>query len=268
MKKLNKLFLLFLLPLIATSCLVDDTAETGLDTSPYIVGFAKKSGLESHFSDVGAVDAPIGVNLLGGQSGKPLTSDLIVTVEIDPSSTAVEGQEFSLLSNTFAIPAGTTFGQIPLQVNTGNLDPNQPTFVILKLTNVVGGGVASALADTYKLTFVGCQSDHAGAYTCPEISAAGAPNTTITELAPNTYRIEAMPFLAFGGAGGAPAWMDFTNICGDITVTGWVGGSLIDCTGTVDANGVISFGDMTIYNGHSPSTGVWFDLGPSTYTPN
>lgn len=272
MKKLNKLFILLALPLLCVSCLVDDEDNDGLQgaqSSPYTVGFNSTSTLQSYFEDVGPVNIDIPVNILGGNTGVALPQDVSVTYTVDPSSTAVAGNEYTLTGSSFNIPSGTTFGNLPLQINTGGLDPDTPTQLVLKLTTTsVANTLVSSINDTFTITFVGCQSNHAGDYTSPQISAAGAPNTTITELSVNTYRIEAMPFLAFGGAGGGPAYMDFTNVCGDIQVTNWVGGSLIVCSGTFDATtGAISFGPMKIYNGSDVSTGIWFDLDPSVYTP-
>jgi hypothetical protein len=268
MKNLFKLLFIAILPLLSVSCVGDDeAAETGFESSPYIVGFEKSGTLESYFSDIGAVNVNVGVNLLGGNSGISLPNDVEVTYAVDPSSTAVEGNEFSLTGNTFVVEQGYTFGTLPLQINTGGLDPDQPTTLVLRLTSADGAVVSSA-NDTFEITFVGCQSSHAGNYTSPAISSSTAPNTVITELAPNTYRIESMPYLAFGGAGGAPAYMDFTNVCGEVKATGWVAGTLIDAPATVnEATGAITFEYLKIYNGDDESTGIWFDLPSATYTP-
>ena len=140
MKKLNKLFLLLVLPLLCVSCLVDDEDDQGLQgiqNSAYTVGFNSSSTLQSYFVDVGAVNIDVPVNVLGGNSGVLLSSDVAVTYTVDPTSTAVEGNEYSLTGSSFTIPAGTTFGNLPIQINTGGLDPDQPTTLILKLTNIV-----------------------------------------------------------------------------------------------------------------------------------
>jgi hypothetical protein len=89
---------------------------------------------------------------------------------------------------------------------------------------------------------------------------------TITELAPNSYRIDAMPFLGFGGV--TPVEIDFQNVCGDIEWTGWQLGTLVVGPGSFDeTTGAISFEFLKIYNGSDVSSGIWFDLGATTYTP-
>ncbi|WP_375239439.1 hypothetical protein [Aurantibacter sp.] len=270
MKNLSKLLLLAILPLLSVSCIVDDEAETGFEASAYIVGFEKSSTLESYFSDIGAVNVDVAVNLLGGNSGIELPSDVTVSYTVDPASTAIEGNEFSLLGSSFTMQEGYRYGILPLQINTGGLDPDTPTELILRLTTTDSNNtVVSSANNTFSITFVGCQSDHAGSYTSPAVTSSTAPNTVITELAPNTYRIESMPYLAFGGGGGAPAYMDFTNVCGEVKATGWVAATLIDAPAVVDeVTGAITFEYLKIYNGDDVASGIWFELPAATYTPN
>lgn len=269
MKNLSKILFLAILPLLSVSCIVDDEAETGFESSPYIVGFESSSTLESYFSDIGAVNADVTVNLLGGNSGLELPGDINVSYTIDPASTATEGNEFSLNGSSFTMEEGNRFGILPLQINTGGLDPDTPTELILRLTATdSNNAVVSSANNTYSITFVGCQSNQAGNYTSPAITSGTAPNTVITELAPNTYRIESMPYLAFGGAGGSPAYMDFTNVCGVVKATGWVADTLIDAPASIDEiTGTITFEYLTIYNGADVASGVWFDLPEAVYTP-
>lgn len=275
LNRLNKLFLLLILPLFCISCLVDDEDDgglLGLDNSPYIVGFQSTSTLESYFEDVGAVDIDLLVNVLGGNGGKPLPADIQVSYEVDPSSTATEGNEFSLNGNSFIIPEGKTFGILPVQINTGGLDPNEPTTLVLKLTTINNNSIVSAINDTYTITFVGCQSNQAGTYTNPDLPSGAAGQATITQTAPNTYTVSAIPYLGTGG-GINPVEFSFTNVCGDINITGWAfsGANLIIGTGSLDeATGDITF-KYIVYDGTSISDGVLFDFSSnanaSTYTP-
>ncbi|MFD2823093.1 hypothetical protein ACFS5M_05395 [Lacinutrix iliipiscaria] len=265
MKKIKLILVLLAISLTSVSCLVDDEVDTDFSNSPYIVGFASSSTLESHFVDVGPINVDIPVNVLGGNSGLLLSNDLTVNYVVDPSSTATEGNEFTLTGSSFNIAANTEFGILPIQVNTGGLDPDTPTTLVLKLTTASEGGTVSSPNSTYTITFVGCQSDHAGVYSCPDLPSGAAGQATITELAPNTYRISALPGIGFGGTD--PVWFDFTNVCGEINVSGWQLGSLATSTGSVSESGAITFDGIILYNGGDPSTGVWFDLGATTYTP-
>jgi hypothetical protein len=275
LNRLNKLFLLLILPLFCVSCLVDDEDTGGLqgiNNSPYIVGFQSSSTLESYFEDLGAVDVDLQVNVLGGNAGIALPSDIQVSYEVDPSSTATEGNEFSLNGNSFTIPAGTTFGVLPVQINTGGLDPDEPTTLVLKLTTTNNSSVVSAINDTYTITFVGCQSNHAGTYTNPDVPSGAGGQATITQTAPNTYTVSALPYLGTGG-GVNPIEFGFTNVCGDINITDWAfsGSNLIIGTGAFDeTTGAITF-RYTVYNGTSIADGIFFDFSSdadaSTYTP-
>ncbi len=270
MKKLNKLFLLLVLPLLCVSCLVDDEDDQGLQgiqNSAYTVGFNSSSTLQSYFEDIGAVNIDVPVNVLGGNSGIVLPTDVSVTYTVDPSSTAVEGNEFTLTGSSFTIPGGTTFGNLPIQINTGGLDPDQPTTLVLKLTTTSSNAASvSTINDTFTITFVGCQSFHAGQYSNPDMPSGANGVGTITELAPNSYRIDAMPFLGFGGV--TPVEIDFQNVCGEIEWTGWQLGTLVIGPGSFDeTTGAITFDFLKIYNGSDVSSGIWFDLGATTYTP-
>lgn len=263
MKNINKLFILLLLPLLCVSCFEDDETQTGLESSPYTLGFASSSTLQSYFEDVGPVVIDITVDVLGGNSGIALPNDVAVFYSADPSSTAVEGNEYTFTGESFDILAGTTFGALPLQINTGGLDPANPTKLVIRLTDANGAAISS-LNSTYEITFVGCQSDHAGTYDNPDLPSGANGMTTITELAPNTYRIGGLPGIGFGGTD--PVWFEFTNVCGEVQVTGWQLGSLATSSGSIDdATGDITFDGILLYNGASPSTGIWFDLGATTY---
>lgn len=264
MKNLGKLFMLLMLPLLCVSCLVDDENDTGRQSSPYTLGFAKSSTLESYFEDVGPVVVNVTVNVLGGNSGIALPNDVEVFYTADASSTATAGNEYTFTGSSFTIPAGTTFGSLPLQINTGGLDPDNPTQLVIKLTDANGAAV-SQINDTFTITFVGCQSDHAGTYDNVDVPQNANDMATITELAPNTYRISALPGIGFGGVD--PVWFEFTNVCGDVQVSGWQLGTLAVSSGSVDdTTGDITFDGILLYNGSDVGSGVWFDLGATTYS--
>jgi hypothetical protein len=265
MKNIKLIIVLLAISFTSVSCLVDDEVDVDFSNSPYIVGFPSSQTLQSYFEDVGPVVVDIPVNVLGGNSGMLLSTPLTVNYTVDPMSTAVEGNEFSLTGSSFDIAANTEFGILPLTVNTGGLDPDNPTTLILKLTSSSEGGTISGPNDTYTITFVGCQSDMAGTYSNPDLPSGAMGVTEFTELAPNTYRIGGLPGIGFGGVD--PVYFDFTNVCGEINIVSWQLGTLATSTGSVDENGAVTFDDINIYNGGDESSGVWFALGQTTYTP-
>jgi len=161
MKKIKLILPALVLLLFAGSCMVDDEVDTSFGESPYVIGFKNAVAAESFFVDEGAVLKEYAVDILGGDDGTPAEEDIVVSYTIDPSSTATEGQEFNFVDNsgTLTIPAGSTFAAFPLEINTGGLDPNEPTELILNLTGVTGpDSVISSLNDQLSITFVGCQS--------------------------------------------------------------------------------------------------------------
>lgn len=228
MKKLKLVLCAVALATLNFSCIVDDsTGEDNLNAfgeSDYIVGFTNGTALLSYFEDVGPIAQEFPINFLGGFDGN-LNSDLTITYSIDPASTATEGQEFDFVdtSGSVSIASGNSFAQFPLLVNTGGLDPNVPTELILNLDTVSGApAVISALGDQLRITFVGCQSSIPN-FTYSVISAREDGVTVnqgvadIRVLAPNTLKTRTT------GPWGLNSIADdtgsvFTDVCGDLNI--------------------------------------------------
>ncbi|WP_290699457.1 hypothetical protein [Lacinutrix sp.] len=184
MKKIKLVFYVVALVTLNFSCLVDD--ETGEDSlsafssSPNIVGFNGSNAALSFFTDIGTVRRDFPVEILGGQDNTPTTSDINISFEIDPASTAVLGNEFNFVNNTgdLLLPAGERFVNFPLDVITGNFDPDAPTTLIINLINTGNdSSVISANANVLTITFVGCQADLSGTFQVSN-SLCGAPTNT------------------------------------------------------------------------------------------
>ncbi|HET8886495.1 MAG TPA: hypothetical protein VFM70_09125 [Salinimicrobium sp.] len=232
MKKLKLIFPALILAVFATSCMVEDeTVE--YDQSPYVVGFKNAVAAESYFVDEGAVLKNYAVDILGGDDGTPAEEDITVTYVIDPASTATEGQEFNFVDNsgTLTIPAGATFANFPLEINTGNLDPNVPTELILNLTSTSSdNAVISALNDQLSITFVGCQSqvdeftyDIATTRLSDNGLMAVSTETITMTTVNNFFTMSTGPYGPIAGnyAGGniaAENGFHFVDICGEITI--------------------------------------------------
>lgn len=108
--------------LLAASCTDDDTES--YDNSAYLVGFENATATRSYVTTGDVVPLNVPVLLLGGMTGLPVESDVTVSYSVDPSSTATEGLEFSFVNagGSVVLPAGGTFANIPLSINTANLE--------------------------------------------------------------------------------------------------------------------------------------------------
>ncbi|WP_250432967.1 hypothetical protein [Hanstruepera flava] len=229
MKKIKLLSVIFISSLLSVSCLVDDE-DAKLDAAgntPYVVGFNQNVANESWFEDIGAIERSYPVNLVGGQDGTPASSDLVINYIISPESTATEGQEFDFIENTgqLVIPAGQDFGMFSILLNTGGLDPNVPTELVLELTSVEGNaaniGTINEL-NLLRITFVGCSSQLEGNYTLTTTRDDGAQTVrpeAITLLGPNYFETESTGLWGTNGIGVAPdSSMNFEDICGEVFV--------------------------------------------------
>ena len=232
MKNIKKLFILFVLPLLSVSCIVDDETETGLENNPYIVGFEKAVAAESYFADEGVVLAGYKINILGGNGAQVTTQPITITYVIDAAATtAVEGREFDFVTNTgtVVIPAGSTFTDFPLNINTGGFDPEVPTILRLILTATNDdGSVVSSIHDTLDVTFVGCKAD-LDEYTYTVVTTRLTDNLLVNNqteniamTSVNNFRTETVgqygPGAASGDIGGQNGY-DLSVICGAVTIS-------------------------------------------------
>lgn len=258
MKKLKFILPALAFLLTATSCVIDDEVDQQYEQSPYVVGFLNDFAAESYFEDEGVVEKNYAVDILGGSDGSLPTEDIVVSYEIDPASTATEGQEFNFVDNsgTLTIPAGSTFANFPLEINTGNLDPNEPTELILNLTGTNSdNAVVSALNDQFSITFVGCQStvdENTYVVNTYRVSTGALVKSGIENITMNSVNdFRTMSTGAYGpdSAGGPIAppanynGFNFIDICGEISVPSQnLGGyysNQVFGSGSVDADGNI-----------------------------
>ncbi len=267
MRKIKSISVILMICLVVTSCLVDDEQsqqEVDQVNTPIVVGFSKSMETISHFSDIGTVENTIRMAFLGG--GKGFSEiDLEIPFEIDSNSTAQQGVEFNLNSSSITLPAYRDFGELPIIVNTGNFNPNMPTELIL---NLLPGNVATTTDTrrTITIIFIGCQSNLAGTYTNPDLPPGANGVTDFTQTTPNNFTFT-MPFVGIGGV--TPVAMTLVDICGEVNLTGWQGGTALSGEVTVDnATGQITIDNLIIYYGATiDPDDIWFDLGSSTYTP-
>lgn len=159
MKNIKFILLLCTISLFIVSCNIEN--DNGFQSSPYIVGFENAVATNSYFQDEGVVTAEYPVSLLGGQSGVKPGDDISINFAVNTAlSTATEGVEFDLpLPGSLTLPAGSSFALLPVDINTGNFNPNEPTSVFIDISTSTDGITVSAINQTIEIKFVGCLSD-------------------------------------------------------------------------------------------------------------
>ncbi|ESU23455.1 hypothetical protein FEDK69T_16210 [Flavobacterium enshiense DK69] len=236
---------LIVLATLGFACTDDDIrSEHVLNQGPKIVGFAKSTQNIAYFEDLGVQENNVQVALIGRGDGTYPTSPLEVTYEVDlVKSTALEGVEFEFAddSRKVTIPAGGSFVNLPLLVNTGALNPTQKTELYLNLTSTTNA-VLGAQYSTIKVVFVGCDTALEGPY------AYGSVPVTITKLTPNTYHSNYFPPFT------TRYFFDFSDVCGDLEIIDWqfqasnaiTGPDGGPGTGFVEDNGNLTFENINV----------------------
>lgn len=228
---MKKLLMLLIVAGAAFSCSDDDLKPEGDFTGPKIVGFGKNFESVAYFADEGVVSREFPVNIIGLGNGEVATEDIVVNYSINTAeSTATEGTEFDFTdtSGQIVIPAGTTFGMFPLNVNTGNFNPTAKTQLVLTLTSASGETVVGKQFDTLKIVFVGCQSQIATAagtgYTLKVTNTTsgavrnfpGVETIKLTDI--NTFMTTTTGTWLLGQLASPTQGFEFIDICGEITV--------------------------------------------------
>lgn len=219
---MKKLMSLLVVASAFMSCTDDDIrSEHQLSNGPKVVGFASSLATVEYFEDEGVVMREFPMALIGNGNGQASATPIEVSYEIDPLSTATEGVEYDLvdLSGKITIPAGGTFGNFPINVNTGQLNPTEKTQLILNLTTTSPGSVIGSQYSQLKITFVGCQSQLQGSYTAVISTVAGTStrtNESITVVGINRFKTTYVGRYALGTF--TPSGYQFVDICGEISV--------------------------------------------------
>ena len=128
-----------------TSCLVDDEPRLVTDEGPNLVGFTRASMNASLIADGSDKVVNIPVQLQGPTSME-YTGDITATIEVDPSSTAIEGVHYILEDNTIELNQENNYIDIfPITVITEGIEPPLETnpIIVLNITEVNGEGVVS-----------------------------------------------------------------------------------------------------------------------------
>jgi len=130
---MKKYTLLFILPLLLPSCFQDeeDFLFQGLYVEFDAVTYALDPSTFSIPLDDGQGEVAAQINLVGEHQN----TNQDIAFSVDPASTAVEGEHFTLDDQTTVIPANSSFGTISFTV----LDANLPAGESVSLTLVLDG---------------------------------------------------------------------------------------------------------------------------------
>jgi len=232
---MKKLILLLALSATYISCTSDDVMS--FDNSPYIVGFSKANDVKSYVATGDVVPLNVPVNLIGGQQGLTMDTDVTISYELDASSTAVVGDEFDFVNatNNVVLPGGGTSVDLPLLINTGNLETgteNAKT-IVLNLTSVtsVNQVVIGTQYQQITITINGlCYSHLQGMYnlvaTRPATGAIyNLPGEEITQVSDGVYLTSSTGPYNIRGLISPSAQLAtptagfiFSEVCNDITM--------------------------------------------------
>lgn len=223
---MKKILSLLFIASIALSCTDDDIkAEGNLAGGDKVVGFTPAIQTVPYFVDEGTILRKFPLDLIGKGNGQYSTTDIDVAYEVNyAESTAVEGLEFDFYGSQgstgiITIPAGSSFGEFSLDVNTGNLDPVVKTELVLDLISSSPGSTVGTQYSKLRIIFVGCLSLIEGSYTATISTVAGTSvradeYLTLTDI--NTFQTRYVGRYGFGSF--TPAGFGFIDICGELTL--------------------------------------------------
>lgn len=219
MKKL-KYILIFILSIgLFNSCLLDDeTTHDDYDQGPNLAGFTTSSTFASAVAD--GNEYPVEINmLLEGPTSMDVTSDITVTIGVDPASTAVEGTHYRLDNTTLTLKASDDhLGILTFTMLTdGIMAPLSETPVlILEVQDASGADnvVANGKKISIDLNYL-CYSNLAGAY----LDDNWGDVVNITEISTGYYEADYLTYFV-----SHYSWR-FTDVCDNLT---YAGGQLTD----------------------------------------
>ncbi len=226
MKKI--VLILAILPFIFTSCEEDDVnVYNGPDVAYFI------DATSSTFF-VTAAETPTEIRIGATATS---ASDKTYTIQVDPSSTATAGVEYTLPSTTVTIPAGEYFGSFMVNgIFDGATEAG--TKLVLKLVDGSGNVMQNEGSTTYELDiFKLCESDLAGMYSMTttygyhDFLPSFNPNTIdieVVEVGDALYEVFDMsgglysdgPYSTAYGTGPTSFTVQFSDVCGTITWSG------------------------------------------------
>jgi len=212
--------------LTITSCVEDDVFTTA--EGPYVVGFSRTF---NSFIFTGAdVDPYVineKINLIGGDNGTPSDEDIVISFSIDPSSTAIQGTEYTISGTSTTLSAGSDFTQIPITVDPSVLPGNTPKTIVINLDSVNSDeSVIATSRQQITITIAKCESNLAGNYNLvvtrtDNNTTFNFPNEVISEIGIGQYVTSSTGPYGNGDLTSAGAPRDgfvFNDICQSIQI--------------------------------------------------
>lgn len=228
MKTLKYILILVLSLGVFNSCLVDDTTRYDLnDDGPNLAGFADARTSFSFVSDGNEYDFTVRMKLIGPTS-MDVTEDIVVTIDNDASSTAIEGTHFRLDQPSITLKKSDNYlGLMPITILTqGIIAPlAKAPVLVLKVVSATGAENVLNNGKTLEITLnYGCFSDLAGTYNAHLIrtNPDGSQVTynfvdVITQTGTGEYRTTEVAHY-IGGLGVGTNGYTFLDVCNVITV--------------------------------------------------
>jgi len=212
-----------------TSCVDDFDPSEANGTGNNIAGFLVASQNVGGIANGDTYDHNIRFNVKG-PTLSDLSSDVLVTVEADPSSTAIEGVHYQFESNSITLSSGSNYlGELPItMLSDGILAPLDVSPVLnLRVTNATTGENVVGSGKLLKITFnYLCFSNLAGNYTAVVEYTAYDGSVyilnyaeTFTETGTGEYRTAEVGHWTAAQLGYTPGYT-FYDICNVTSVNG------------------------------------------------
>jgi len=229
MKTLKYILILVLSLGAFNSCLVDDTTRYDLnDDGPNLAGFTDSRTSFSFVSDGNEYVFTVKMKLIGPTSMN-VTEDIVVTIDDDASSTAIEGVHYRLNQPTITLKKSDNYlGLLPVTILTNGIVAPLAKAPVLVLKVVSATGAENVLNNGKKIEITlkyGCFSNLAGGYdlTTEYTSTTGVVSTivrtdeVITQTGVGTYRTTYVGHWTPAQLGGTPGFT-FNDVCNEISV--------------------------------------------------
>lgn len=211
--------------LFAISCVKDDAEDNS--QGDYIVRF--KNSQSSYIytdEDVEPVQVSEPIDLVGGQDGTPSDVDITIPFTVDPSSTAIQGTDYTInaAGGNVTLEAGSDFAQLPITINPTVLPGNLPKTIVINLGEPSSGAVVADDKKTITITIAKCESDLAGTYSLVVTREDNGavytfPNEEITELALGVYETSTTgPYFDLTDDGAPRNGFIFKDVCQSIVI--------------------------------------------------
>jgi hypothetical protein len=250
MKKFKIYILLFVFTISFSSCLLEDETPTdNFGKSPNLIGFNKSSIAANALADGTTTEVMIPL-LVTGPTSIDITEDVNFSVEVDVSSTAVEGTHYTLNTDNLSLSAADGLKtSIPVTIITAGIVPplaEAPTLV-LNLTTTSKNAIVSGRTGQVSIAInYLCFSKLAGDYVIN--FASGPTNVTVTQVSDGVYRASYLPPFT------STYWWEFSDVCNELTITDWQydGSNPITGTsgprpkGTLNESGDITFTGVNV----------------------